>query len=418
MKRIAVMLIAFCIFASTAFASDFIDSSKLKKFDVVQLIKKDNNGKTAYSGYVIKDFYLGVALVKKKGEKAKTALKKPRSEIKMVYFKDADNESYVDGLKAFTAKKYNIALDYFADATANSTNFSDPKHKNWFMQYINYYSGLCNYRLGEYDLAINNFDAALRQEDAIFKFEAEYYQGRALEAKGNYKNAINKYARLSGTVYPKMLKTAKWGEKYDFLCKLGLERATLLGYTQQKGKEAAIKSTLAKFDDLLKKNSQYVTDEVKLEGVMVRSSAGIYLAQKDPAQYSKIVKMLKLPINVAIAENNSSALAWMYQNLADCYYGMMENAKAANKKKEMAEAARTEYMRVTYLYNTSPNDMAKSYFRLGELFEMLKGKDWQKWALINYKKAASSKYKSATEIHDKAKEAKTRMEAAIKAATK
>ncbi len=380
-----IMLMAFC---SVVCAAELPEATSISS-DLV-IATKDGEARHL-KGYIINNSYVYIDLRKDKNDKK--GIKVPQNAINYVFYADANNSAYIDGLKAYEAHKYKDAAEAFAEAAGALRNFKSKNQSDEFVQYAQYYEAMSHFRLGEYDQAIKLFDLALQPRDAIFKFQGEYYLARSLEGQGKYEDAKSKYSLLVNAVFPEMVEKAKWGEKWSFLCKLGEQRASLLASTQKPGQSASVESALAEFEKLIKEGGDKVDEEVLSDALMIRTSALKYLAQKNPENYSKVIALLGKPLRSAIANNDRASLSWMYLDIADSNWGLMESAQDAAEKKKYADNAFYGYLQLALVYDLPPAQLCKIYYRLGKLFTVVKGADWQKRSKKYYMLAASGKFK-------------------------
>lgn len=355
------------------------------------VIATKNDEVKELKGYIVRNNYQLVEI--RKSAEEKTGLKIPQSAVNYVFYVSANNKAYIEALQDYKERKYSGALESFTEAGKSLKNFKVGKQGEEFAQYINYYSAMCYFHLGNYAQAQKFFDLALQPRNAIFKFEGEYYLGRSLEAQGKYSEAESKYGLLVSAVFPQMLEQAQWGKRWDYLCRLGQIRAQLLSDAQKSGQENNIKSLLAKFNALIKEGGDYVDEGVRSDALMLQASALKYLARSNAGDYKKVIELLRKPVLEAVAENNRRVLSWMYLDMADSYWGMMQAQKNSAAKKKQAGEAFFEYLRLAMVYDLPPAQMCRVYYRVGYLFEQLRGREWKKRAIMYYKRAASFKYK-------------------------
>lgn len=384
-------------------ASELPEASAVKNNDLVVATK--GGAARKIPGYVVRNTYQSVTLQKSKTDTA-NPLTIPAGAVLYVFYDEANNEEYIAGLQAFEEKKYEEAVESLLKAGEALGDFTVASRKDEFLQCVNYYTGMCKYRMGDFPSAVEAFDRALKNQDAIFKLQAEYYLARCFEGMGDYEKAENKYGQLVNSVYPKLLQQAKWGAKWEFFAKLGQQRARLLLNAQREGQEANVQRALAAVDALLKEAGDKLDDEMKLDALMMRAGAEKYLAGKDASKYDSVLKLLDKPVREAVVRNDRAALAWMYCDVADSYYGLMEAEADPAKKKDLAEKARFEYMRVWMTTTASPANLCRAYFRTGKLCEQLKDKDWQMRALQAYRYASGRKFKDLPMSEEAAKLAK------------
>ncbi len=390
MKYALALVVLVLTLSAASRAADLPDAASIKGNDLV-IATREGEVKNV-TGYVARNTYLGVTLQKSKTDD-KNPLNIPAAAILYVFYEEANNEAFMDGLKAYGAKKYDDALENFNEAGAALTGLTVPARKEEFLQNVNYYSGLCKYHQGDFKGAIDAFDLCLRPREAIFKFQAEYYSARSMEGMGDYEKAESKYGQLIGSVYPKLLEKATWGQKWLQLSKLGQQRANLLLNAQRDGQENNVSKAKDAFEAILKESGDKIDEETMNDALMVRVAAEKYLARKTPAKYADVNKLLDKPVRDAVIRNDRAALAWMYCDVADSYFGLMEAETDAAKKKDLAEKARFEYMRIWMTTNASLANLCKAYFRTAKLCEFLKDKDWQARATQAYRYAANGRFK-------------------------
>lgn len=396
MKRI-LWLVALLLLAPAALAQDIPEAESIKT-DVV--VAERDGQRRQLPGYIFRNNTQMVILRRSPTDEQEVRI--PQSAIIYVFYREADNANFTEALKEYGSKNYAAALESLNSARSNSNNFATAARAEEFGQYINFYSAMSHYRLGNYEQAVASFNLCLQPRDAIFKFQAEYYLGRSYEADGKYREAETKYGQLADVVFPKLLETAAWGKKWDFLSRLGRERAKMLALSEREGQDAGIQKALEAFEALLKSGGDFVDQDVNNDALLVRASAMKYLAKKNPKDYEGVINLLSVPVREAVVNNDKSSLNWMYVMLGDCYYGLMEGESDPAKKKEWAERARFEYLRVSMVYSPAPNDLCKAYFRAGKLFEFLKDTDWQQRALQQYRFAAGSRFRAVQPMNDDA----------------
>ena len=189
-------------------------------------------------------------------------------------------------------------------------------------------------------------------------------------------------------------------DKWDYLARLGMNRTKVLSLASKAGQETNLEKAAEEFRKTFQegeaneaqfkkegKGVRFFEDDVLLCGVQVDACALKYLAKKSPDNYAKLVDKLKQPLRDAQVANDKEALAWMYLDRADSYFGMMEQAADGEKKKEYGEDALMDYLRVTMIYNLAPVDLARAYYRSGVVLEQLKLADWESRALQAYRRA-------------------------------
>lgn len=395
-------------------AADLPDAASIRDSKEGDLVIASRDGETKnVRGYIARSSYLGITLQKNKTDD-KNVLNIPAGAVQFAFYEEANNEALIDGLKAYAAKKYDEALESFGEAASAPGNISVPNRKEEFLQYVNYYTGLCKYQLGDFKGGIDAFDLALRPRDAIFKFQAEYYSARCMEGSGDYEKAESKYGQLIGAVYPKLLEKATWGQKWMVLAKLGQQRANLLMNAQRDGQEASVSKAKDGYEAVLKEAGDKLDDEVQNDALLVRVAAEKYLAKKDPSKFSNVIKLLDKPVRDAVVRNDRASLAWMYCDVADSYFGLMEAENDAAKKKDLADKARFEYMRIWMTTNAAPASLCRAYYRTGRLCEFIKDKDWQARAAQAYRYASGGRFKGLT-ISEEAANALKAIEAATAA---
>lgn len=401
MKQIGMMLGVCLLLAFSARAADFLDAADIKS-DVVQTANKQ------FAGKITKETYLNTMILE---NGKKEPMKVPHSVIFAVYFNKADNEAWIDALKAIESKNYDEAMAELENATAGLKDV-DPDAQKFFKERLDYLKGYCLYRLGNFPQAEKFLKVAATRPDATFKMEAEYYLARALEGNGDYKKASDKFNSLMVVTYPELMKGKPLGgEKWLYLAKLGLARTEVLLSAAQAGQESKVEEGAKNFATVFKEglDKKYIDDDVRQCDVQIQACALKYLAKKDAKKFEDLVSALEKPLRDAAVANDKNGLGWMYLDRADSYFGMQASQSDAAKKAEYAEAALMDYMRVAYCYNPAPADRARSFFRIGALLEQLKGADWEQRALSSYKRASSTAYKE-TPTFDEAKKAREALE--------
>ena len=411
MKKFGVLFGTFflaALFVASAAAVDYPEAPDIKT-DIVLTTNK------RVEGAIARDNCFGITIMVGKNE-----VKVPHQVIVAAYYQKANNDAYAAGMAAYAAKNWAEALGNFQGATPG--DISEDALKKSFMDRVSYLRGVCAYHLGDFALAEKSLKDASRRDDAVYKAEAEYYLARMEEAKGAYDKAQSKYHALTVATYKKMKDDGAAIDKWDYLARLGMGRAKVLALAPKAGQDDNMKKAEEEFQKIFQegkaneeqfkktgKGVRFFEDDVLLCDVQVKACALKYLAKKSPDNYQKLVETLNQPLRDAQVANDKSALAWMYLDRADCYFGMMEKESDAAKKKEYGEDALMDYLRVTMIYSLGPVDLARAYYRTGVILEQLQLADWESRALQAYRRATSPTYK-ATPTYDAAKKAREELE--------
>lgn len=412
--RFLAVLTVVLLCAGAGHALEFVvpDSAQLRENDVVIAVR--NNAAGAMAGVVQSDSYVGVVLRGGGGRE----LTIPYANIQHVYFRQADNASYVQGIQFYNAGQFARAVGPLQRASQQVDRF-DPTQRNFFLEHCLFHladsmrlSGRVRDSLEVYDRAF-----AANRNGAYF-FQIQLGKARAMEGMGDPMRAAGEYRQMTAPTGPLSFVTKIQqrpdAERFVFEAKVGGLRAQANGLRDQSGQVGEMEKLLSeargmradvqKLRDLAGRASgdgnpmlARVLERTAAEGhndlLAVQAVSLQYLAEnKDPRYYEELMALVRDPLLEAVRENNRDLLQTLLLMEADAYYGLMQREADAAKKKTLAERARFNYLRVSLMYDPAPVDLVRTHVRTGELFEMLRDGEWRRQALIQYQMGANQRF--------------------------
>jgi len=345
--------------------------------------KPDDTTRATLKGKVTDDLLYGVKVMVGEAEK-----KIPRGALYGVYYEEANIELQRKAEAAYAAGDYREAEKIFGQV-AKAAEGMAPDRKALLMQHVYYYAGMCNLKMGKYEQAESMLRNALSKKDSSWYFEAELARAECKEAQRDFAGAADAYALLAKNEFTKheASPAAKVVPKYLYIANQAAVRCGLKDTTRNPGNESKVNDLLQRQEDLIKGNAAVVEESPDLMAEALANKARGFKYLK---KYKELIDILDRPVRAAQDKNNRTALAGLYLDRADAYYGMMEQAKG-EEQKSLREIARFEYLRVVLGYELGGEDDAKAAYRLGKLFADIRDKDWQVRATRFLRKASSDK---------------------------
>ncbi len=339
--------------------------------------KRDDPTKTTTSQVTITDDVLELVQFKKGDQERKL----PRSAIYGTYYEGSDIQAHRDAEAAYLNGDYSAAEKGFSKV-AKSADGMPAERKAMLMQHIYYYAGMCHMKMGHYDQAESMFQKVLDKKNTAWYFQAELGRAECKEGLRTFSDAEAAFDLLARNEF-----INKGAPVYVYTAAQAAIRCGLRDASRNPGNEGRVNELLQKQDalaggnkDLLEKNP-----DLKVEAYANKARGFKYLKK-----YNELIDILDAPIRSAVEKGDRQALASMYLDRADAYYGLMEAANGAEKK-QLMEAARFEYLRYDMGFDLKGEDDARAQFRLGKLFADIKDKDWKIRSMRCLQKAKGNK---------------------------
>lgn len=335
---------------------------------------------TTQTGIIKKDDYTGMTIAV-----GRAVFSKPRSEVVDFSYGQADMRNFKRGVEAYKSGNYKEALKNLEAATKSISRMTRNEQKPMFGQHCLYYKGMSYYRMGDHENALDSLARLNAQvPDGAWKFEAGYYECRALEQKSR-SNAKNKYelrAKEFREIYEKGFKPAM---RWAVLCKLSVIRIDLEEAILNDVKDT-IEKKLGEVQAFKRNQDVWgvLTSADRAEIVQVEAQA-----LKALGRFEELTPVLNTAIRTAQQDNDHEALKNFYLERANAHWQLYSNAKTEKEKTELADKALTDYLRLDLLFSLGSNDASTANYRLGKCFVEVKTDDWKARAIHHLQKAKS-----------------------------
>lgn len=413
-SRFHAVLAAFLLCAGVGHALDFVvpESAQLRNNDIVVAVR--NNEAQVVPGMIQSDSYAGVRIRAGAGREITI----PYANIQHVYFRNADNASYIQGLQAYQAGQYALAASML-QRTSQQVDGFDPTQRNFFLEHCLFHLADSLRLSGRVRESLEMYDRALAaNRNGAYFFQIMLGRAQAMEGMGDHLGAAGEYRQMTAPTgamsFVTKLDLRRDAERFIFQAKVGTLRAQVNGFRDQSGQVAemeriqnearALQAEVQKLQGLAQQargdgnpllaDALTRTAQVGRNDLLTAQATSLqYLAEnKDPQYYAQMMQLIREPLLEAVRENNRDLLQTLLLQEADAYYGLMQQEADPQKKKELAEKARFNYLRVTLSYNPPPLDLVRAHVRTGELFEMIRDAEWRRRALIQYQQAAHQRF--------------------------
>ncbi len=342
-------------------------------------IKFENRGRIqAGPVKILKDNYAGVTIKTKGGE-----YPIPRNQVYEVYYEGMDYINFIKALKLYEQGSYRQAFNALRNVERSAAN---RPQKEAILQHVHYYMGECLLKAGDPKEASAYFKRALYDENAAHYFAARLGQVMCQEKVGRLTDAGTRYEGLALSDFPKKEKRAPWADQYIFDAKFGHLRCRINNMIKQDEGGARLEEMLAELEKLKAENKKFVDENTDARFLRVRAGG-----LKALGRYQELIDLLDKPIRKAVNTGERELLSGMYMDRADAYWGLYGAAKkndaGEEEVKNLATRARFEYLRVTLTCNVGTEDLARAYYRLGELFLFFEDDDYLRRAKRSLYKA-------------------------------
>lgn len=309
---------------------------------------------------------------------------KARDLVVEFNYAQANMGEFNAGVEAYDAGSYEAALKHFETAAASVGRMSRREQQPLFGQHCLFYRGMCQFQLGQYEEAHKSlFTLNSRVENSAYKFEAGFYEARALE-ETNRSEAKTKYT-LRVREYAEIYKRQKIeaARRWEVLSSLAILR---LGLEDAIASERAteIESSLSQLRGLKSNEAVWglLSQADRAKVILLEASA-----LKALKRYGDLVPVLNVAIRNAQRDNDRDAMKGFYLQRADANWQLFEKTGEGKERSGYAEAVQIDALRLDLLFPLSADEAATANYRLGKTFVELKGPDWKERALFHLEKA-------------------------------